>query len=89
MTTMTTRAKRAQIPEIEEKIEARIAADNELYDLDQYDIQEIRDEIYSDYGFNGDPFHEEEDEEFNDDYGGASYMRAKLLDIGMTARDFF
>ena len=42
--------------EIEEIIENRIAELEEEYDLDRWDIQEIRTEAYRENGWSGDPF---------------------------------
>ena len=48
---------------IEEIIEAKLAALFEDYDLDEYDIAEIRNETYKEHGWYFDPFAEEEEEE--------------------------
>ena len=49
--------------EIEEIIENRIAELEEEYDLDRWDIQEIRTEAYRENGWSGDPFPLDEEEE--------------------------
>lgn len=95
-----TQEQRSMIPAIEAEIEARIAADNEIYELDNEDQQNIREEIYQSHGFDCDPFYEEpEDEDEDEDSWPLEYahgcwrprdwMSVKLEEVGMTERDFF
>ena len=49
--------------EIEEIIENRIAKLNEDYELDRFDIREIRLKAYKENGWSYDPFPEDEEEE--------------------------
>lgn len=49
--------------EIEEIIENRIAELSKEYDLDRYDIEEIRTEAYRENGWSYDPFPLEDEEE--------------------------
>ena len=49
--------------EIEEIIESRIAELEKEYDLDHYDIEDIRLEAYWENGWSGDPFPLDEEEE--------------------------
>lgn len=77
---------------IEEEIKARIATEEEEYELDDSDRQEIRDEIYQSHGFDGDPFSEEDEDvgfDIDCDLYGGDYMSHKLAEIGMCERDFF
>ena len=55
--------KKQNYTEIEARIEERIAELEEEYELDTYDIQEIRDEEYQLGGWSYDPFPEIEEEE--------------------------
>ena len=94
---MTALKLKSNIPEIEKEIDARLAVEEEIYDLDDMDRQEIRDEVYQSHGYDRDPFFEEgtEDETDEDEAWelgirpNYSYMSAKLAEIGMTERDFF
>lgn len=71
--------------EIEERIEARIAELEEEYELDTYDIQEIRDEEYRLGGWSYDPFPEIEEEEEEWHYRS---IEEQLNEVGMSMRDF-
>lgn len=95
-----TQEQRSMIPAIEAEIEARIAADNEIYELDDEDQQNIREEIYQSHGFDCDPFYEEPEDEDEDedswpmvyDHGywrPRDWMSVKLEEVGMSERDFF
>ena len=53
--------------EIEEIIESRIAELEKEYDLDHYDIEDIRLEAYWENGWSGDPFPLDEEEEEEDE----------------------
>ena len=80
--------------EIEALIEERIAAESEIYDLDHWDIADIRLETYKANGWTYDPFPEEdEEEEEEDEYEEDDWypvtMADKLREIGMSERDFF
>ena len=48
--------------EVEELIEKRIAEESEIYDLDSYDIAEIRLETYKECGWDYDAGRDEDDE---------------------------
>lgn len=95
-----TQEQRDMIPAIEAEIEARTAADNEIYELDDEDQQNIRKEIYQSHGFDCDPFYEEPETEDEDedrwpmvyDHGywrPRDWMTVKLEEVGMSERDFF
>ncbi len=75
--------------EIEEIIENRIAELEGEYELDAYDIRDIREEAYRENGWGYDPFSEEEPEEEEDEeeYHYRS-MEDKLWKVGMSMRDF-
>ena len=75
--------------EIEEIIESRIAELEEEYDLDRYDIEEIRTEAYRENGWNYDPFplDEEEAEESEEEWHYRS-IEEQLAEVGMSMRDF-
>lgn len=79
--------------EIEAIIEERIAAESEIYDLDRWDINDIRLETYKANGWSYDPFPEEDEEEDGEeDFEGTWYPRTMsemLAEIGMSERDFF
>lgn len=78
-----TQEQRDMIPAIEAEIEARTAADAEIYYLDDEDRQDIRDEIYQDHGFDRDPFYEEpEDEEEDEDEDEDEYSWPMVYDHG-------
>ena len=76
--------------EIEEIIETRIAQLSEEYDLDRYDIEDIRLEAYQENGWNYDPFplDEEEAEEPEEEWHYRS-IEEQLAEVGMSMRDFF
>ena len=75
--------------EIEEIIESRIAELEEEYDLDHYDIEDIRLEAYWENGWSGDPFplDEEEEEEPEEKWRYRS-IGEQLAEVGMSMRDF-
>ena len=75
--------------EIEEIIENRIAELEEEYDLDRYDIEEIRTEAYRENGWSYDPFplEDEEEEEVEEEWRYRSIYE-QLADVGMSMRDF-
>ena len=75
--------------EIEEIIENRIAELEEEYDLDRYDIEEIRTEAYRENGWSYDPFHldEVEAEEPEEEWHYRS-IEEQLAEVGMSMRDF-
>ena len=75
--------------EIEEIIENRIAELEKEYDLDRYDIEEIRIEAYRENGWSGDPFplDEEEAEEPEEEWHYRS-IEEQLAEVGMSMRDF-
>ena len=75
--------KKQNYTEIEERIEARIAELEEEYELDTYDIQEIRDEEYRLGGWSYDPFPEIEEEEWH-----YRSLEQQLNEVGMSMRDF-
>ena len=75
--------------EIEEIIENRIAELEEEYDLDRYDIEEIRTEAYRENGWSYDPFplEDEEEEEAEEEWHYRSIYE-QLAEVGMSMRDF-
>ena len=76
--------------EIEALIEERIAAESEIYDLDHWDIADIRLETYKANGWTYDPFPEEDEEE--EEYEEPWHYRTMsemLAEVGMGERDFF
>ena len=78
--------------EVEEIIEQRIAEERELYDLDTWEIAEIRMEIYKANGWSYDPFPIEEDEEeepWDDEDCHILSLGEELQAIGMSSREFF
>lgn len=77
--------------EIEAIIEERIAKESGEFELDRWDIADIRLETYKANGWSYDPFPEEEDEK-EEDYEGEYHYRTMgemLAEIGMSERDFF
>lgn len=72
--------------EIEEIIENRIAELEEEYELDRWDIAEIRLEAYRENGWSHDPFPEEEQEE-EEEYHFRT-LEQQLWEVGMSMRDF-
>ena len=75
--------------EIEEIIENRIAELEEEYDLDRWDIQEIRTEAYRENGWGSAPVPLDEDaEEELDAEGHCRSMAEQLAEVGMSMRDF-
>lgn len=75
--------------EIEEIIENRIAELEEEYELDRWDIAEIRLEAYKEGGWTYDPFPEEEEEEDEEEeYSPYRTYEQQLWDVGMSLRDF-
>ena len=75
--------------EIEEIIENRIAELEEEYDLDRYDIEEIRTEAYRENGWSYDPFplDEVEAEEPEEEWHYRN-IEEQLAEVGMSMRDF-
>ena len=75
--------------EIEEIIENRITVLEKEYDLDRWDIQEIRTEAYRENGWSSDPFplDEEEAEEPEEEWHYRS-IEEQLAEVGMSMRDF-
>lgn len=75
--------------EIEEIIESRIAELEKEYDLDHYDIEDIRLEAYWENGWSCDPFplDEEEEEEPEEKWRYRS-IGEQLAEVGMSMRDF-
>lgn len=95
-----TQEQRSMIPAIEAEIEARTAAEDEIYYLDEEDRQNIREEVYQSHGFDCDPFYEEPETEDEDEdrwpmeynhghWRPRGWMSVKLEEVGMTERDFF
>lgn len=76
--------------EIEEIIENRIAELEKEYELDNYDITEIREEAYKENGWSYDPFplEDEEEEEEEEIFYGYRSMEDRLREVGMSMRDF-
>lgn len=76
--------------EIEAIIEERLAELEEEYELDDYDRNEIREEIYKENGWSYDPFpiEDEEEEEEEEEYHYRS-MAEMLWEVGMSERDFY
>ena len=75
--------------EIEARIEKRIAELEEEYELDRYDIQDIRDEEYRLGGWSCDPFPEiEEEEEEEEEEWHYRSLEQQLNEVGMSMRDF-
>ena len=76
--------------EIERTIENRIAELEEEYELDRWDIKDIRLKAYRENGLGYDPFpeYEEEEEEPEEPF---HYMDIydQLREVGMSMRDFF
>ena len=76
--------KKQNYTEIEKRIEARIAELEEEYELDTYDIQEIRDEEYRLGGWSYDPFPEiEEEEEEEEEEWHYRSLEQQLNEVGM------
>lgn len=75
--------------EIEEIIESRITELEKEYDLDRYDIEDIRLEAYRENGWSCDPFplDEEEEEEPEEEWCYRS-IGEQLAEVGMSMRDF-
>ena len=75
--------------EIEGIIESRIAELEQEYDLDRYDIEDIRLEAYRENGWSYDPFplDVEEGEEPEEEWHYRS-MAEQLAEVGMSMRDF-
>ena len=96
---MKTTTTKKSITEIEALIEKEIAAQDEIYDLDIWDRNDIRLEIYKANGWTYDPFPEEDEEAEEEDedieydrWGEPAYriwtMADQLREIGMSERDF-
>ena len=73
--------------EIEEIIENRIAELSEEYDLDRYDIEDIRMEAYKENGWSCAPFPLEDEEEEEEEWHYRSIYE-QLAEVGMSMRDF-
>ena len=73
--------------EIEEIIENRIAELEGEYDLDRYDIEDIRMEAYKENGWSCDPFPLEDEEEEEEEWHYRSIYE-QLAEVGMSMRDF-
>lgn len=76
--------------EIEEIIENRIAELEKEYELDNYDIAEIREEAYKENGWDCDPYPLEDEEEDAEEeiFCGYRSMEDQLWEVGMSIRDF-
>ena len=75
--------------EIEEIIESRIAELEKEYDLDRYDIEDIRLEAYQENGWSSDPFPlDEEEEEAPEEEWHYRSIGEQLAEVGMSMRDF-
>ena len=82
--------KKQNYTEIEERIEARIAELEEEYELDTYDIQEIRDEEYRLGGWSYDPFPEiEEEEEEEEEEWHYRSLEQQLNEVGMSGESSY
>ena len=77
------------VDELVKKIDAKIAELEKEYDLDRWDIQEIRTEAYRENGWGSDPFplDEEAEEELEEEWHCRS-MAEQLAEVGMSMRDF-
>ena len=75
--------------EIEATIESRIAELEEEYELDKYDIADIRLKAYKEGGWSYDPFPlEDEEEEEEEESFRCWTMTDMLREVGMSMRDF-
>lgn len=75
---------------IEERIAELEAELNEGYELEDYEISDIRLETYMENGWDFDPFAEEEEEE-EEDYEEEYHYRSiyeQLREVGMSMSDF-
>ena len=70
--------------EVEAIIEERIAEESKEWELDSYDIGQIRLEAYKENGWDYDPKPYEEEEESSDDW-----VRDPYTELGMSPWDFF
>ena len=80
------------VAEIEAIIEAEIEKLSEEYDLDSWDIADIRTETYKANGWSYDPYPENEEEEEDDEYEEEWHyksMSEMLWEVGMRESDFF
>ena len=80
--------------EVEELIEKRIAEESEIYDLDSYDIAEIRLETYKECGWDYDAGRDEDEDEENEageeDWAASNRsMTAIYFDLGLNIHDHF
>lgn len=78
--------------EVEELIEKRIAEASEIYDLDDYDIAEIRLETYKECGWNYDAGKDEDEEEEAEEIEYEPTYRslsAIYIDLGLNIHDHF
>ena len=86
-----TNGARKNFTEIEALIEECIARESEEYDLDRWDIAEIRLETYRANGWDFDPFEEDEEEadvDWDDDWRIPT-MGEMFAEICMSGRDFY
>lgn len=85
--------KRTDFYLIENIIDQRIEEAKKEYELDAYDIREIRAEVYRENGWNHDPdpFQVCTAEEMDESVENTEYrdMADRLFEIGMSERDFF
>ena len=81
---------RKPFEEVEEIIKEQISKMSEEYDLDKYDIAQIRLDAYLLAGWSEDPFAEEDadDDSDEEEYVYRS-MSDRLAEIGMKEADFF
>ena len=79
--------------EVEAIIEERVAKESEDWDLDDYDIDQIRLETYRENGWDYDPkpYDEEEEEDDYDEFGNLPHRRQSdyYTELGMSPSDFF
>ena len=73
--------------EIEKLIEMEIVRLSKDYDLDLYDINEIRTDFYKTNGWAYDPTPEETEDEHEEELTFQG-MYERLADLGMSERDF-
>ena len=78
--------------EVEALIEERIAKESEEWDLDSYDIDQIRLEVYKENGWSYDPKpydEEEEEEDYSEDCIFRNGIRDYYAELGMSRWDFY
>ncbi len=71
--------------QVEELIDKEIEELEKEYDLDDWDIAQIRKEIYTANGWYGDPFKEDEEEDYDE---SETYPKDTLASLGFTCWDF-